>query len=111
MTANETAWLIEIPGPSIPSYWDGRQANTFTSDPNDVFRMARRADAERALAWKLCVPPPGEVRITEHAWMSRGSGFSPAWLERQLRVADDGECAAGNDLGFDAAIAKAEGKS
>lgn len=66
----ETAWLIEIPGPH-PAWWDGRGPNTFTTDPNDVFRMSRREDAERALHWKLCIPPPGEVRILEHGWMSR----------------------------------------
>lgn len=65
---DSTAWLIEIPGPR-PAWWDGRTANSFTTDPNDVFRMARRADAERALVWKLCVPPPGEVSITEHSWI------------------------------------------
>lgn len=73
---DETAWLIEIPG-SPPSWWDGRGPadpgnghSTFTTDPGDVFRMARRADAERALAWRLCVPAPGEVLITEHRWLT-----------------------------------------
>ena len=67
---DETAWLIEIPGPGLPRWWDGRGPGTFTTAPNDVFRMSRRADAERALAWKLCIPPAGEVIITEHRWMA-----------------------------------------
>lgn len=60
------AWLIEIPG---PAWWDGRGPTTFTVSPHDVLRLARREDAERLLAWKVCVPPPGEVKIVEHCWM------------------------------------------
>lgn len=71
MSAETSGWLIELPGSGQPSWWDGRGPSTFTKDPNDVFRMARREDAERALSWALCVPPPGEVRITEHIWASK----------------------------------------
>jgi len=67
----EVGWLIEIPGGARgPAYWDGRGPSTFTTDPGDVLRLARREDAERLLAWKVVIPPPGEVKITEHAWMS-----------------------------------------
>ncbi len=62
----ETAWLIEIPG---PAWWDGRGQRTFTTDPGEALRLARREDAERLLSWKVVLPPPGEVRITEHEWI------------------------------------------
>ena len=63
----ETSWLIEVPGP-WPKWWDGRSASTFTTKPHDALRLARREDAERLLAHGVCVPTPGQVRITEQLW-------------------------------------------
>ena len=65
----ETGWLIEIGSPGHPAWWDGRKPDTFTTDPGDVVRFARREDADRLLSWGIVKPPPGEVKITEHAWM------------------------------------------
>jgi hypothetical protein len=64
----ETGWLIEI-GATEPRYWDGTGEGVFTADPNGAIRFARECDAECLLSWKVVKPPPGPVRVLEHAWL------------------------------------------
>jgi hypothetical protein len=69
---DDTGWLIEV-GSAPPRWWDGHDVDSFTSDASAAVRFARKTDAEAVLYWgKVCLPPPGEVRITEHAWIGKG---------------------------------------
>lgn len=61
------AWVIELPG--MPTYWDGRGADTFSYKHEQAVRFARKEDAERVLAWVISQQRRDEgARVSEHGW-------------------------------------------
>jgi hypothetical protein len=73
----ERAWLVEWRYNGVQwLYLKGGSFN-FTADANKALRLARRADAEAALAWaqeydrRRGLRPVGQMLVTEHEWPNR----------------------------------------
>ena len=67
---DETGWVVEgaWSSPAMPEYWVGSSA--WSSDHMKALRFARREDAQQA-ADMMCAGL--NVRICEHAWVSRSA--------------------------------------
>lgn len=68
-SVDETGWLIEHGGHSIPTYWTGESWGRWSSDHKRACRFARREDAFKVSLALGDTPHDPPHKIIEHMWM------------------------------------------